>query len=127
MGGVGVVSDERLRFWAPRLLAPLAFFAAATALVLIVHNSLRAEPANPREAGGPPRVAVTSTDGRTGTTPTQGKKQQQKKKRRFYRVRVGDTLDAIAIRFDTTVDALLRLNPRVDPNALVPGQRIRVR
>ena len=126
MGGVGVVSDERLRFWAPRLLAPLAFFAAATALVLIVHNSLRAEPANPREAGGPPRVAVTGTDGRTGTAPAQGKKKQQQKKR-FYRVRVGDTLDAIAIRFDTTVDALLRLNPRVDPNALVPGQRIRVR
>ena len=44
----------------------------------------------------------------------------------FYRVKAGDTLEAIATRFSTTVDALLELNPGVDPLALSPGQRLRV-
>jgi LysM domain-containing protein len=33
----------------------------------------------------------------------------------------------VALRFGTTVDSLLTLNPSVDPNALRVGQRIRIR
>ena len=39
----------------------------------------------------------------------------------------GDTLAAIAERYDTTVDRLVELNPDVDPVALVVGDRLRVR
>jgi LysM repeat protein len=46
---------------------------------------------------------------------------------RYYRLRAGQTLSDVALRFDTSVDELRRLNPRVNPNALRIGQRIRVR
>jgi LysM repeat protein len=45
---------------------------------------------------------------------------------RFYRVKSGDTLEGIAAQFGTSVEALLELNPNVDPVALTVGQRIRV-
>jgi LysM repeat protein len=41
-------------------------------------------------------------------------------------VRAGDTLDAIARSSGTTVDAIIRLNPGIDPEALRVGQRVRV-
>jgi len=44
-----------------------------------------------------------------------------------YTVVRGDTLAAIAKRYNTTVATLLRLNPQIhDPNRLYVGQRIRV-
>lgn len=36
----------------------------------------------------------------------------------------GDTLNQIAFRFNTTVQAILRANPGLDPNFIVIGQRI---
>jgi LysM repeat protein len=45
----------------------------------------------------------------------------------YYVIRSGDTLDAIAARFATTVDALLALNPGVEPTTLRPGQRLRIK
>jgi LysM repeat protein len=46
---------------------------------------------------------------------------------RFYRVRAGDTLAAIAVRTHTPVAELERLNPTVKPTALFIGQRLRLR
>lgn len=43
----------------------------------------------------------------------------------YYYVQRGDTLKGIAIRFHTTVDELLRLNPQItNPNLIVTGQRL---
>ncbi|HYH03828.1 MAG TPA: LysM peptidoglycan-binding domain-containing protein, partial [Bacillota bacterium] len=42
----------------------------------------------------------------------------------FYTIVAGDTLFSIAARFRTTVDAILRANPGLDPNRLVIGQQI---
>jgi len=41
-----------------------------------------------------------------------------------YTIVAGDTFASIARRFNTTVDALMRANPGVNPNALLIGQRI---
>ena len=41
-----------------------------------------------------------------------------------YTVRTGDTFFTLAQRFDTTVEALRRANPNVNPNALQIGQRL---
>ena len=41
-----------------------------------------------------------------------------------YRVRSGDTFFSIARRYNTSVDALLRANPGVDPDMLRVGQII---
>lgn len=114
--------DEPVRHsWVPRVLAPLAFFTAATVLVLLVNSSLKAKPERGNDAT-PPAAANERGAGDQTTTARAGKRQ-----RRFYRIREGDTLEAVAARFDTTVEKLLRLNPGVDATALTPGQRIRVR
>jgi LysM repeat protein len=42
-------------------------------------------------------------------------------------IQSGDTLGAIAARYGTTVDSLLRLNPDVVPTALTPGAQVRIR
>ena len=44
-----------------------------------------------------------------------------------YRLRAGETISDVAIRFNTTVEQLLKLNPKIEPTQLTIGQRIRVR
>lgn len=41
-----------------------------------------------------------------------------------YTIQSGDTLSEIAIDHNTTVDAILELNPGLDPDLLVPGEVI---
>ena len=124
-----MVSEPDRTSWAARVLAPLAFFAAATVLVLLVHSSLNA---------GTDGESPVATDRGAGTQNRGGQAQggqgrgnqpggQPRQQREFYRVEEGDTLGAIAEEFDTTVDDLLTLNPGIDPTALTPGQRVRVK
>src|SRR5262245_34621398 len=94
-----------------RIAVPLAFLAAVTVAVLLVRSGL--DEAATR-ANTLPVTTVPTT-----TTSSQS--------RRFYRVRPGDTLAAIAPRFGLTEVELLALNPGIEPTALRIGQRIRVR
>lgn len=112
------MSPQRIRTWAARLAAPLAFFAAATVLVLVVQQGLEAQEGNPG-------VGTTATGGGIATEPV-GETATEPRRIRRYRVRPGDTLESIAARFDTTADTLIDLNPGIDPLALNPGERIRV-
>lgn len=114
------VDQDQIRVWAARLAAPVAFFLAATVLIVLVQRALSAEESASETT--PSTVPTTPTGtGATGTNP-------QPAKKRFYRVRAGDTLESIAARFDTQVEALLELNPAIDdPLALQRGQRIRIR
>jgi len=45
---------------------------------------------------------------------------------RIVMIQRGDTLFRLAQRFNTTVDAILELNPGIDPNNLQIGQQIRI-
>jgi LysM repeat protein len=108
--------------WVARVLAPLAFFAAVAILVLLVNSSLTAETDGDSASPPPPPAATGSETTGAGTTTTVPRAQ-----RRYYRIQSGDTLEALAERFDTTVDDLLSLNPGIDANSLTPGQRIRIR
>jgi LysM repeat protein len=114
--------DEERVSWGARILAPVAFFAAATVLIVIVNNSLSREEERASPNASPP-AATGSPPTTTGATTARG----APTRRRFYRIQEGDTLEALAQRFNTTVDDLLRLNPGIDANALTPGQRIRIR
>jgi LysM repeat protein len=106
--------------WAARLAAPVAFFFAATVLVILVQGGFEDDDAvatGPTTSGA---VATGPTGTGTGTTAGPNR-------RRTYRVRSGDTLESIAARFEVDVDVLLELNPNIDPLALTPGQVIRLR
>lgn len=113
-----MVEQDRLRIWAARLAAPVAFFAAALVLLFLVQSAIRTSNS---EATDTPTQTAPSTSGPGPTTST-----SEKPRRRFYRVQSGDTLGTIAARFRTTVAELTRLNPGIDPLTLTPGQKIRV-
>lgn len=114
------MSMDRVRVWIVRIVAPLAFIAAAVALVVLIQRGLEdgsADGATP-QATLPDTVDVTTVDtgGAVDTTEAE-----------YYRIKEGDTLDQIAVEFGTTVDDLLFLNPEItDPLSIQPGQRIRV-
>jgi LysM repeat protein len=46
---------------------------------------------------------------------------------RYYKVRPGDTLTAVAGRTGVSVVRLLHLNPKLQPTALFIGERIRLK
>jgi LysM repeat protein len=95
--------------------APAAFLAAVTIAVLLVRSGLQT-----KDSPSTTSVATTNaTSTPTGTTPAVKRKQ-------FYRLRLGETLSDVAIRFNTTVEELLALNPGIEPTNLNVGQRIRV-
>jgi LysM repeat protein len=61
----------------------------------------------------------TSTGGGTGTTGTGGATST-------YTVQAGDTLGKIAVRYGTTVAALLQLNSLSNPDVIAIGQKLKV-
>jgi LysM repeat protein len=105
--------DWRAEF--KRYGAPAAFLAAVTIAVLLVRAGL--------DTGS----STNTTTTRTASTPTGTSTTTPVRRRRYYRLRQGETISDVAIRFDTTVEQLLALNPGIEPNALSVGQRIRVR
>jgi LysM repeat protein len=111
---------DQVRIWLTRLAAPLAFLAAATVLVVVVQRALDKNDSSATTVATEPSESVPVTID-TGTTG-----EGQEAERRFYRIKAGDTLEAIAVQFDTTVEALVALNPGIDSFALQPGSRIRV-
>ena len=122
MGSLRLVDGmlDQLRIWLTRIAAPLAFLAAATALVVVVQRALDDE-------GSSATTEAAEPSGSVSVTIETGETEVPAGERQFYRIRAGDTLEAIATEFDTTVDALLELNPGIDSFALQPGTRIRVR
>jgi hypothetical protein len=100
---------------AKRYGAPAAFLLAATIAVLLVRSGLRTD-ASPVTTAGTTTTVTTAT---TAPVPP--------RRRRFYRLRAGETLSDVAIRFNTSVERLLALNPGIEPTNLVVGQRVRVK
>lgn len=98
--------------------APAAFLAAVTIAVLLVRAGLESG-SSTGTTTATTRAASTPATATTTTAPT--------RRRRYYRLRQGETMSDVAIRFDTTVEQLLALNPGIEPTALEVGQRIRVR
>lgn len=56
------------------------------------------------------------------TTARESKK--AKGKGRTYEVKPGDTLTRIALKFDTTITELTKINPNLNPDRIYPGQTI---
>jgi LysM repeat protein len=107
-----------------RFAAPAAFLAAATVAILLIRAGLADD--SPAAQSPPAATAPATTRPRSSTTPrttTGGPARGQL----TYAIRAGDTLGIVADRYETTVEALVELNPGIDPTALQVGQRIRVK
>ena len=113
--------DHRRRSPA-RLLAPIALVAFVFALFAVIVGSDA-----PDDSGGSNGSDESSqqTDTRTGTETTAD--DGTRPSATFYTVKTGDTLAGIADSVGVSVDDLLELNPALDPQTLVSGQKIRLR
>jgi hypothetical protein len=76
-------------------------------------------------------VIVISLGGSSGSdSGSQLDKQQRTgtvSKRRFYTVKNGDSLGVISEKTGKSIEELQALNPDLDPQALIAGQRIKLR
>lgn len=110
-----------------RLLAPIALLAFVFALFVVLTGSDVEETTQPSGS----REAEEADLGET-TSPTETATQPDEESEgglpdEFYVVKAGDTLAAIAQSVGVPVETLQELNPDLDPQALVSGQRIRLR
>lgn len=107
-----------------RSSAPARAFAAAALVggfllaIVVVAGSLGGEDGGAGNGGSASRT--TTADGSQGG----GKKG---KAPRFYVVQNGDTLTSIARKTGVPVDRIEALNPGVDPQILVSGEKLKLR
>lgn len=101
-----------------RLLAPAALAIIALAVVLIVLGSAGGD----GDSGRPAKTA----EGPAATTNAASPR-ERRRSRSTYTVKKGDTLGAIAEKTGIEVERLQELNPQLDPQALVAGQKIKLR
>ena len=98
-----------------RYLAPIALVVVFIAVIVVVASS----GGGGSDSGSSPK--------RTSTAARQSASRPGRTTRRTYVVKPGDSLLAIAQKTGVPTDQLQRLNPDVDPQVLVPGQRLRLR
>lgn len=99
-----------------RYLAPLAIVAVAAASYAIVHAALKHKH-TPSSTSSILQTTKSSTSSTPAVSP----------KTKFYVVKPNDTLSRIAARTGVSITTLEHLNPTVNPDALHPSQRLRLR
>jgi LysM repeat protein len=105
-----------------RFLAPIALVAFAFALYTVVEHARDNGGASPASTGTATRTVSPSKAARRAAA--RGKARQGKK---AHRVQPGETPSSIALKYGITVQQLEKLNPKMDPQALTVGERLRLR
>ena len=98
-----------------RILA-LTALVGAVAVVFVVVNS---------ETGGDESAVERKATG--NGSGGKGGDQNQQPAKKVYVVEEGDTLTAIARKNGVPVARIEELNPEIDPQALIPGQKLKLR
>lgn len=107
-----------------RLLAPIALVTFVLALFVVIASSgTDGDSSNGDGRARQEQSGVETTPG--GTTTTDGA--EPRVSATFYTVKTGDTLGGIAETVGIPITRLQELNPELDPQALVSGQKIRLR
>ncbi|HMK93447.1 MAG TPA: LysM domain-containing protein [Thermoleophilia bacterium] len=99
----------------PRMAAPIVFLVAILCVFTLTLRS-----------GVLHHGAGSSKSGGAKATATHKPSARSKSKYRIYVVKSGDTMSAIAVKFHTTVDEILTLNPQASATTMNPGDRLRV-
>ena len=100
-----------------RFLAPLALVVFALALFVVVSNTTKDDVGETGARG-------TAAPAEATPSPKAGKKRRTRK---TYTVKSGDTPSGIAVKVNVPLDQILELNPELDPQALTPGTKIKLR
>jgi LysM repeat protein len=104
-----------------RLLAPISLIVFVLALLIVIASSGTEESSDSNTSISRQQNGQVSTTGDTTTTP------EPNLSGTFYTVKTGDTLAGIADQVGVPVTRLQELNPDLDPQTLVSGQKIRIR
>lgn len=105
-----------------RLLAPVALVATFLALFLLLSGGGGGgEEDAPVDSGGDQPGVSTPSKNSAGKA-TEKKTTSAKR----YTVKAGDTPSSIAEEAGISLDRLLELNPDIDPQALSPGQKLKL-
>lgn len=98
-----------------RFLAPIALVAFTVALVMVV-------------SGGGDAPSQDSTPSATQGAPAASKSPRKHRRHapRSYVIKAGDTPSGIAERTGVSLETLETLNPGLDPQALSPGERLKL-
>jgi LysM repeat protein len=92
-----------------RVLTPIAVIALAAVLLAVLAISLGDSESDEGKRGKGGGAKTERTD------------------EKFYTVEPGDSLTSISDKTGVGVDKLSRLNPDLDPQALISGQRVKLR
>jgi len=111
--------SRRSRKGLARLAAVIAIAAFVIAFLVVLGNSGTDHKSKGNTA---PTTTSTRTTGSSNTTTS-----SKFAHRRTYTVKPGDTLGAIAIKTGVSVSTLEDLNPGLDPQGLVAGQKLKLR
>ena len=122
-----------------RYLAPVALIVFALALLGVVTGSAgdgdvaaNGATSDAPADGGSSETTATGDDGGESASAAGGDEEATEDETaprgpRFYRVQPGDTPGTIAEKTGVPLERLESLNPDIDPQALTPGQRLRLR
>lgn len=105
-----------------RLLAPAALALFAVVFLVVVVASLGGEDGKSSTSEQPAAASERRSDGRD-----RARERDQRGSPRFHVVKPGDNLAAIAQESGVPLEELRLLNPELDPQGLVSGQRVRLR
>jgi LysM repeat protein len=100
-----------------RFLAPLALLAVIGALYLIV------KPQSSGDSGS----ATPTTTAQPAKKQSAKKSTHKKKTPKTYTVQSGDTPSGIAEKAGISLAELEALNPSLDPQALAPGEKLKLK
>jgi LysM repeat protein len=112
-----------------RFLAPVAILGFGLALLLIVSSS------DEGDSTGTPSASEREKDRDLGTDSRKARRERRNAEAngsgglptRTYTVKAGDTLGSISEKTGIPVEKLQELNPQLDPQQLVSGQKIKLR
>jgi LysM domain-containing protein len=114
---MGAPRQSSLRLLAPALLA---LFAVAFLIVVVASLGGGDEGSN-TSSEQPAAASERRTNRERDRTPA------RRGNPRFYIVKPGDNLAAIAVKTGVSLEDLQSLNPDLDPQGLVSGQRVKLR
>ena len=113
-----------------RILAPLSLIAFSVACLLIVASSDVAsddDDSAPRPSEAAERRDLGSGEGGRRERSTGQDTRERELPDEYYTVKTGDTLGGIAEKNGIPIEKLQELNPELDPQNLVSGQKIKLR